>query len=335
MATVVKTASMNELRDILATAEGLERYNFDPQTGAGRFDILPDEETGKPKIKFAYNDRVLGLNGDAYLRLGQMLGIPGAYIKKTPHALMVPHMNHWLRSGAVDHLGFAVSDDIVRLFSKGAVNPVSNYTVLDTLEEVAGRDLEAAHISTGLFGTSFSVVTNRQSAIAVNDLVATGVRIDNSYAGNSPLTISTYVHRLVCTNGAISTAEVHRYQRRNDDTTPEWIKAALNEALDAADAEVGRVAALREISFDGHMSDAMQSIFAEFGVPRSMQSVVQERAIDQGVDNLQDLYNIITDLASNDPDVLADPAMSTRLMRVGGHIAANPEYCGECHRVLR
>jgi hypothetical protein len=347
MTAVVKTASMQELRDILANAEGLERYNFDPQTGVGRFVIKPetvevtDPQTGtvttreRNRIRFAYNDRDFGLNGDAYLRLGQMLGIPGAYIKKTPHALMVPHMNHWLQNGAVDHVGFAVSDNIIRLFSKGAVTPVSNYQVLDTLEEVAGRNLEAAHISTNLFGTSFSVVTDRQAPIAKGDIVQTGVRIDNSYAGTSPLTIATYVHRLVCTNGAISVSDVHRYSRRNDDTTPEWIRAALNEALEAADAEVERVKALRDIKFDGHMSDAMNSIFAEFGVPSALRTQVTNRTIDQGVDNLQDLYNIITDLASNDEAVLADASMSSRLMRVGGHIAANPEYCGECHRVLR
>lgn len=335
MTTVLKETTLPELREMVEDAEHLDRVTFDPRDGSASF-ALEDR-----KLRFRHGQREYGMSGEAYKHLCRKLGIPQAYLTKTPHDLMVPHVNYWMAQGRAPIITYGVQDDVVRLFSYGATQPVGVGAVLDVLEPMLGdHEPQVHHVSHDLRHTSFSVTTQENEAEAqgkVGEALRTGVTVDASYFGASPFTVSAYVQRLICTNGMVSTDNTYRHSRRpgaDQSDLREWINDALTDALDAGSTELDSLSRLQALTFDGHLSDAMGSIFAEFSVPRNMQERIRNEVIDEAPETMYDLLNVITDIASNDEGVLDDPALSRRLMHIGGSIAAHPEFCESCYRVL-
>ena len=262
--------------------------------------------------------------------------IPGVH----PPSLTVPHLNYWLQNKGMAQLSLAAEEvedqgNVVKLFSRGGIKPVSNDKILEAVSERWGNNLLVHHVSHDLFNTTFSVVSpDVQEEVAVGDAVRMGVTIDNSYALEHPLTVSAYIHRLICTNGMISADNVYRYSYTGgSEGSDDWLKQVIDAAFDQADAEVERLRHLKETKFDGHLSDALGSVFAEFGVPVNVRSRITDMVMDTKVENLYDLLNTVTYVASNNEEILDDPRLVRRLMRIGGRMSAHPEICGECYRV--
>ncbi len=335
--SVIKQMTTDQLREILTPAEAMTRITFDPRvTGLNGF----VHEDGK--VFLNVGDSHFDLTSDSYLHLGQMVGIPKAYNEKTPPSLTVDHMNYWMANKGLSQVSLAAEEvegrgQVIKLFSRGAVQPVSNEQILEAVANRWGENLLVHHVSHDLFNTSFSVVSpDIQHEVAVGDAVRVGVTIDNSYALEHPLMISSYIHRLVCTNGAISTDNVYRYSYSaggGGDGASDWLSEVIEEAFNQADAEVERLRRLKETKFNGHLSDALGGIYREFHVPTGVRKRITDRMMDTRIENLYDLYNAVTDIASNTEEILEDPRLTRRLMRIGGRIASHPEICGECFRV--
>jgi len=49
---------------------------------------------------------------------------------------------------------------------------------------------------------------------------------------------------------------------------------------------------------------------------------------------MYDVFNAVTNIASNSNLVEDDPGLAYRLMRVGGRLSSHSDICNECHRVL-
>lgn len=332
---LVKNMTMDELRAMVAPAESLERQTFDPRA-TGQF----VQSNGRVAFELDEN-QLFDVTQDAYLRLGQMLGIPAAYAKKMPPNMMLPHFNYWLANRGFRHLTMAANNNVVKLFSKGVLAPVSNDFILDVIRDEIGDQLQVYHVSHDLFQTNFSVVqADLQYDIGaqVGDPVRYGVAVENSYANTTPLTISAYVHRLSCTNGAISADTVYSLSRKSggpggeDGGVEEWVQQAIEGAFAQADLAISRLHNLQSIELSAHISDTLQGIYSEFGVPVHSRDEITNMVVDLHIDSLYDLYNVITDVASNSELAMENPAMAMRLMRIGGRIAAHPEICGQCHR---
>lgn len=331
MPTVLKETTVDALRKQLASAESMPNVTIDPRGGNASFIM----EAGK--IKFKYGKTKYGVTSSAYRKLGQVLGVPGSYIEKTPHELMVPHMNFWLLNKGVPALGFASQNEVIQLFSKGTLNPISNLDVLDAVHDVVGDDkISIHHVSHDVWHTAYSIVTHSEKTVAPGEIFRTGVAIENSYAQASSLTISAYAHKLTCSNGAFSVENVYRYTRRGEGNGhKEWVHDAVTEAFAAAEGvEIRRLQDMRNVRFNGHLADSLLSIYTEFAVPTAIRSEITDRLLNANAGTLYDIYNAITDIASNHPDVTSDSEMSRRLMRVGGQVAAHPSVCEACHRVL-
>jgi len=148
---MMKNLSVSALRDYLSEAEHLDIGDFDPRS-QGEF-ILEDG-----RISFEIGDNRHRVTQDAYVRLGSLVGIPQAYLLKTPHALMLPHVNHWLRAREVTHLNYASQNGVIQLFSKGMVQPVSNYAIINAVEDHIGGSAQVHHFSHDLTKTVFSLI---------------------------------------------------------------------------------------------------------------------------------------------------------------------------------
>lgn len=334
MRPVTKEMTIKELKETLAPAEHITRETFDPRAGVCKFGLDTD---GMMRFFTPHRKQGFQLTEEAYTRFGQMVGIPGQYIKKTPHPIMVPHVNYWMANRGLAQITYAAEGGIIELFSKGALEPISNELVLSACEKTMGGKLKVYHFSHDFFSTVFSVVTEeRQEQVKVGEVVRVGVTVENSYALTIPLTLSVYVHRLSCSNGSISATNVFRFSHKggDGDGTEDWVYQAVDDAWKVADAEVARLKAMTKIKLDDHLSDNMISIFSEFGVPLKVRDDITNMVVDQRAQTLFDLYNIITWMGSNDEAVLADSTVSNRLMRIGGRIAAHPDMCPHCHRVM-
>lgn len=333
MSAVVKEMSVDALRELLAPAERLERTFLEPSSGA--FQLAVERgATGAEQLRVQAGSRTFRISSEAYGKLGRLVGIPVGYLSRTPVELMVPHVNHWLTSGKLAVLGYAVEDTTVRLVGKGLDTPISCLQVLDALEAVAGRELSAHHVVHNLYDTCFSITTSEERAVQPGDPVRSGITVETSYAGLVPLQISAYVHRLVCTNGAISSEHVYRHSHRLGEGTTEWLRDVLALAVGAADREVERLRQMREVRLTGHLAESLESIFAEYSVPTRYREGLTEQVLNAPPETLYDLYNLITQVGSNDVDVLAQPQMARRLMRAGGRMAQHHELCNQCHRVM-
>jgi len=55
--------------------------------------------------------------------------------------------------------------------------------------------------------------------------------------------------------------------------------------------------------------------------------------MDSDARSLYDLFNAVTYVASNTEEILDDPRLTRRLMKIGGRMSSHPEVCGECFRV--
>lgn len=344
---VYKSMTIPELRETLATAEDMERLTFDPESGRGR--MVMTKVQGAPKLRFAYGSHEYRMTSDAFLKFGQMLGIPAAYTEKTPLDLMVPHYNwHLQHSGKVKSVGLAVQrtpkakgqtqQEIIQAFVKNPKEAVlSNHQILDVAEEVLGDTMQARYVSHDVFRTCYSLATNDQHAVAVGDVVRSGITIRNSYTDYAPLDIASYIERLVCTNGATSPDHHHRYTRKIGEGMLEWVQEVMEKAyLTAATVEVERVQKLQGISIERHIGEVLESVFAEYHVPSALMGRILSRIADADppVRTMYDLYNLLTWFGSNDEEVLQDVAISSALQRAGGQLAAHPEMCRACHRIL-
>jgi len=328
--TMTKEMTSTELRELIGGAEALERDTFDPRV-KGEFKF---EDS---KLSFELDDERYKVTPDAYTRLGQIAGIPKNYLIKTPHSLMVPHVNYHLRNSSATSLVMARTGETIQLFSKITSVPVSNSLLIDGVEAVMGEDLKVHHVSHDMFSTRFSLVNQAvDHEVKRGDIIRTGISVENSYALSTPLTVSAYVHRLVCTNGAISADNIFRMSRKvggDDEYAGEWVANAITQAYDASEVEIERLRAMQEIRVQDHVSGALSSVFSEFGVPLQVRQEITDRMMDERVVSMYDLYNTITWMGSNSEASALDAAIANRLMQIGGRIARHPEVCGECHRV--
>jgi hypothetical protein len=339
---VVKSMTVDELLAKLAPAETMDQFAFEPKSDSKNIFEMRELD-GRKLMVFNYNGHPFRVRQQAYTKLGQYCGIPGAFLEKTPLDIMLPVYNYYVQNHD-GVLGFGVIGDRIQTFTRGPMNPVSNRLAIEIAADMMGGELQVSHVSSDMQRTTFSLLVKGQDTSSfarhghdsLNMAIATGVTFDNSYTMLDPIAISAYVEKLICTNGATSIDHVFRYAHRDHaEGTEEWLRENIAAALAAANIELERVSELRKIEFDGHMSDALRSLFEEFNIPRKVRELISKRVIDQGSSNMGDLYDIITDIASNDPDVLIDPTISRRMMRIGGRMAANPAICGGCHRILR
>jgi hypothetical protein len=176
----------------------------------------------------------------------------------------------------------------------------------------------------------------------VNDIVSSGIQLYISpYGYSAPggtgmgLDLSGYWERLACTNGMTSTQNVMHFTKRSDEADDkEWITTNVPTILNKVTEEVDRFKALKDIKVGTHTDEELASMLADFGIPPAVRDMIRNRLVNHPVENLYQLANHVTYVASNYSRVLEDPNLVRRLMRVGGNIVQHHSICDSCHRVM-
>ena len=320
-----KDMSLGDLRTALSNLEGTHSELL--YGGQTRIEQL---DTGRMELNSGAGRYQLTI--DSYRRLGQLLGVPKAYIEHTPPYLMVPHFNYWFQQKRDTIWTAGVNDDetILHIY-KGQKVPVPMRTTLDSVVNHLGSDVDFHHVSIHPDFTRFSVVTHEsERELKVGDPFRFGITITNSQTFKAPLEVATYTHRLQCTNGLVSEVAVERYRHMAGDDSSKWLDEAITAALDAADAEFERLEQMDAIPLDDHLAEYMARAFKEFSVPSGMRDKIREEVGIQRPRTLYELFNIVTDFASNSDEALSDASLSARMMASASRMSAHLDICDSC-----
>ena len=323
---VKKDMSLGDLRNSLTDLEGIrtETYYF-AQSGLEQRDDGVVEFRGNRLHRYRMSDAV-------YFRIGKHLGIPHAYISKTPPSLMLSHINYWFSQFPQRTMTLGLSeDDVITYVYKGSNPPISSLLALDIVEDRLGPDVQFHHSTVSPDYIRFSAVTAEQEReVKKDDVFRFGVSFTNSQSLKVPTQVSAYTHRLVCTNGMVSESDFARHRGAADNDQRAWLEKAIDDAISAADNEFKRLESMNAVSFDDHLSTYLLRSYDTFGVPKPMRDVITQSVINARPQTLYDLFNVITDMASNSAEALQDPMLSSRLMAAASRMSIHQDICKQC-----
>ena len=326
---MAKVVNRRDLRAALVEQESVSDVTFLPSSTS----VSVDDEG---HTWFSYGAERYLMLPSAFDRLGHLMGIPVSYMEKVPSQLIVPHINYWLDSRSADgdmHTLGLNSEGLVNFFYKGDRIPVPSTVAMDIVEEKLGTDVTYSHVSVNPDFIRFSATSpTSEREVGVGDPVRFGVTVTNSTTFKTALEVSAYVHRLTCSNGMVSQQNTVKYQSKPDDGQEDWLAMAVEQAIQAASDEFDRLESMSQIDLNGHVPDYLNQMFAEFKVPRSMRSGITEEVITTGPRTLYDLFNIVTDFASNSEDALSSVHLANRLNTSASLIASHLDVCDNCGR---
>ncbi len=173
-------------------------------------------------------------------------------------------------------------------------------------------------------------VTKNEETVDVGDICKGGAFLEFSPYGEINPFVAGYVFRLECSNGAISTEQLVKYQHRGTMDIPNWFETVLPNATNAVETEVQKYRELKEIPVNGDAIDIAKH-FMPRGIPRNMQEEMTAEIARRHPQNMYELMNIFTWFGSH----RAEGNMQTyRLMNAGGEMSNDHTFCSECHNIL-
>jgi len=337
---------------------GLEERQFAPDDSYG----LQTGTNGKVQYRFGNRDDVLPLGPGAWDTLFRVSGLQTNSMLKF---MGTPAQEHVV--GLLDHafrerqgnLKALTRDGEIQAIIDGRVEVRDPVDYMRTAERAMGgrRHVKGYKV----WGTQdrqyISLVTDKEISMGgrdyqrleggaqgakVNDVVASGVQLYISpYGYSAPggtglgLDLSGYWERLLCTNGMTSTQNVMHFTKRADESDDkEWITTNVPTILNKVETEVDRFKALKDVAVGQHTDEELAAMLQDFGIPPVVRDMIRNRLVNHPVENLYQLANHVTYVASNYSRVLEDPSLVRRLMRVGGNIVQHHSICETCHRVM-
>ena len=277
--------------------------------------------------------------------LGNLLayiGFPRTYLNKLPKEeaaqLVIPHLNYWYRdelAGKTLRL-LTIENTAIMAIPKANFKHVKISTVIDAVENVLGKAVAGYHkpwFSPTAF--HFSVLTPREVEVAKDQVFNAGIRVAHSVTGEVSTSVSPYLFNQWCTNGATSEHEIKAWRRRNQkEDIGIWLQRTITEASKLFDKEVSNLRELCGIKVKKETSQILDSVLEQSMVPRGLQKEVRNALIDDGAEDLFDIYNILTkvDTHSNFDD---HPNSKGILDHVAAHLANHSKLCPVCHKQMQ
>jgi len=297
----------------------------------------------------ALGEDLYNITTEAYADLCGLAGIPTAYAGKIPLDMMIPHLDYLLEKNVgelkaiFDPPKGGVQGN-VKAFAKANAILISPSLVLDAFE----KGLVVGHgIHEDLIEWQEPIVTLGHVVLSevapftytpelgdVSENVKGGVYLSFSPICKEAFQLTTYILRLVCSNGMTSPDVTFKWHRHhNADDPAEWLVAASTEAAKAAQKVSGKFFGTRDYIVAGHLADVLASVCDRYHVQSAVRELVMARLLNEGGNTLFDLVNAITYVASNVPEVVEHTKLREKLMMVAGALTEQPEICPSCHRL--
>lgn len=272
----------------------------------------------------------------AYERLSSLAGIPSTYAAKTPIELMLPHLRYWLPAAKYGTLKPVVDQEEIVGFVRPGAPVIPPLDILEEIEDNIGpvTDLQYGFAAGDHELMTFSVFGPKQDEVEKGDVLQGGVTVSFSMIDAAPFEVLGSTLRLICMNGATSSELHYRASRKTPQSDlMEWIGKAAATAWGEIRKEFDAVKRSREHRLEDHVGMTIDSIFTEFRVPLSARDDIRDLLIEGETHTIYDVANAITQVGSNDPDILNDARAMLRMMGIGGRLARHGDVCPTCYRV--
>lgn len=332
---LTKTMSAADFRLALRPFESLDYVTTQPS------EIRIDCANDQLRMNIRERSTPLNITDSACTTLTKHLSIPEPYWRSIPPELMVPHMNYLLENNRKlneKRLTLGVrNDNAVGILFQGNQPPIPNGQILDIFDDVVGGDYGVKHFTHDTDRISYSLVTNQmEREVVVGDVVQGGIHITNSFSGRNALEMSAVIYRLVCTNGAIASDTIYKMKLDGiNEDTPQWIRESFTKLASGFVPAVDKLIDLTTHVIEGDMIPIIQSLFDVFKVPVANRDDLLNMIMEDPPVTYYDLYNILTDYASNSEAALNNGRMAHNMMRIASRFAADVSICETCRRLSR
>lgn len=282
--------------------------------------------------------------------LSAYLGVPKAYLAKSPADLKAYNLNYWLqkRAGAVAVIE-ATNDNLVTVHRPGLVIlPLAR--VAEVITSTMDPSYEIVELIRNDTRFHIDIVTPHAVEVApderiedrqrgehqVGDITHGGIRILANPTEVEAPQVLTYLHRLVCLNGLISPEKEGTIRLKGntvDDVIAE-MELACRSVLGDLDKKLAEYAALATTYPPGSPARFAYQLCVEAGVTQRVTRRIMERVSILPEDaSMYDILQVFTSVANNVPHNIA-----IRLQELGGMMAFHTEQvvhrCSQCTRLL-
>ena len=250
--------------------------------------------------------------------ISNRLGIPYPYLKRCPEDIQAINMNHWITKEKNDQLLLRFDGDEVRAVFTPKYIPVDNFEVMERLDSLGyGPDTEVqCHLDAEFMSLS---IPDGNKAFDINgDRFKPGITISNSEVGLASLSISAFVLRLVCSNGAIAKTDVSASYRH----VSTKVLTEIPQILDKVSYELGAQRTQLQISMESPVDDpmaTMKSFNRQFGLNNDEKGAL-EWAWPYEIGNT--MFNVVNAYTRAAQMEGLSAESSYRLSKIGGNILA-------------
>jgi hypothetical protein len=363
-----KLMTLEQVRKHFQKTEPLDSYTF-PLEG-------PKSQLAQWKVQDGWNEEIDELEGldeidahvhvgtetlkltkDALLEATSLIGMTKRFAEKSPAKLLNAELNYWYaNNGAVSakELKVLSNKGVALAFTKGSVDQFSNLKLLDAAEEAIqarfGKKVEIwadykfEHSLRRTCGRL--VVPTTSHSPRKGDEWCAGVQIKNSIVGEqkTPLSVTGYLFRYDCTNGAITVMTGSRppiYKRQSSGSNDEayvWAKEIVDEVCGDFDEQFHRLDDLAKVKIPFKDTKevpgkvrAMFDIFETYAVPMSERDMIMDVLRVSEDNTMYGIMQAVSQIA-NVPGLRG--TIVEKLMAVAGDLPkANEDRCGSCLRL--
>lgn len=352
-----KLLTIDQVRERLSTTEPLvsvplkagERHTKFRLEKGWNWDVEKVQGDERVEVFATIGANEYQLTKDAMYELTSSMGMTQAYVTKTPPKLIEPHMNFWYGYGITDKDFKAfVRDDEVLAVTKSTIDPFSNLRLLnetlDSVEDKYGKgeifaDYKFDH---SLRRTNLRLIVPESMRVindtgTENDTWSIGVQILNSLIAERMTSISGYLFRWWCTNGAIdlnaseSGSTWDRRAHGNEDDVYEWARRSVDNVLGGLEHTLDKVQEMVYVDVDEGVVEVAREIFKQNQIGLDAQGVVMENLARSKNLSMYAVMQAIT-AAANAANL--DPRHALTLMEAGGTLPyMSHSFCSACHQI--
>lgn len=349
-----KLLSLDTVYNSLSKTEPLSSHAIDPDHV--RFNLKDWNEnpaaakalsdTDLVSAEIAINGRPYQLTKEALLEATSAVGLPKAFVLRTPSDYIEPALNYWFEE-AEKEMKLLVVRGIGAAFTRATINPFSNLQLLDNV--IAGVhdkfgdteilvDYKYGH---SLNSTNIRLIIPEQLRSMertgeTDDIWSTGIQIRNSLIGAKQTSVEGYLFRWTCTNGAIvnhvSSGVWSRKSSGQGDDVYDWARSSVDAILGGLEESLDQVQALVDVPVLGTASSILDDIYKTYKIPTAERDLITNNMVDSSEFTMYAVMQAITQVA-NDSDL--DETHIDRLLTAGGDIPHTvAARCDSCHRKM-
>ncbi len=179
------------------------------------------------------------------------LGVPYAYLQKCPQEIQADNLNYWISKVEREKLFFRFDASAIRAVFTERYIPIDNFEIMERLDFMGYKPDTQVQCSLDDEFMSLSIPDGKQAFSINGDKFKPGISISNSEVGLASCSISSFVLRLVCTNGLISQSSVQASYRHISNK----ILSEFPDVMNKVALELGNKREQFRLSLDSSVDD--------------------------------------------------------------------------------